>query len=255
METAFAKMVKSAVRVLDIFEAFEAERRALTISELVKLLAIPQSSMSTLIRSLVTKGFVEYDGQTRRYSPSVRLAFLGNWVLGSTDTIARIHALVHALHDETGQTVLIGAESGLSLQYLSVVESPSTLRFIMHPGERRPLHRSGFGVMLMTRRKDAEIGRIVRRYNAEKLTDGEPRLTEAEVLANVKRARKQGWFSVSRNFSEAGGMVTTLLPLPRDRAALAIGVAWSTAIGPELFERLKTTLLAHVQRFANCNSG
>src|SRR5690606_6020069 len=32
------KMVKSAVRVLDIFEVFEAERRALTISELVDLL-------------------------------------------------------------------------------------------------------------------------------------------------------------------------------------------------------------------------
>src|SRR5690625_870196 len=153
------KMVKSAVRVLDIFEVFEAERRALTISELVKLLAIPQSSMSTLIRSLVAKGFVEYDGETRRYRPSVRLAFLGNWVLGSTDTIARIHALAQALHDETGETVLIGAENGLSLQYLSVVMSPATLSFELQPGERRPLHRSGLGVMLMTRKKDVEIGR------------------------------------------------------------------------------------------------
>lgn len=243
-------MVKSAVRVLDIFEAFEAERRALTISELVKLLAIPQSSMSTLIRSLVAKGFVEYDGETRRYRPSVRLAFLGNWVLGSTDTIARIHALAQALHDETGETVLIGAENGLSLQYLSVVMSPATLSFELQPGERRPLHRSGLGVMLMTRKKDVEIGRIVRRYNAEKWQESEPRLTEASVLRNVARARQQGWFSVLRNFTEHGGSVATLLPLPRERTVLAIGFAWTSAIGPEVLERLRSVLLDHVQRFA-----
>ncbi|MEL7259669.1 MAG: helix-turn-helix domain-containing protein, partial [Pseudomonadota bacterium] len=91
------KMVKSAVRVLDIFEAFEAEQRALTISELVDLLQIPQSSMSTLIKSLVARGFVEYNAETRRYQPSVRLSFVGNWVLGSTDVNARLHSLAQKL--------------------------------------------------------------------------------------------------------------------------------------------------------------
>lgn len=248
------KMVKSAVRVLDIFEAFEAERRALTISELVKLLGIPQSSMSTLIRSLVAKGFVEYDGQTRRYRPSVRLAFLGNWVLGSTDTIARIHALAQALHDETGETVLIGAENGLSLQYLSVLVSSSTLTLSLYPGERRPLHRSGLGIMLMTQKEDADIGRIVRRYNAEQLEDDEPRINEAAVLGCVERARQQGWFATSRTFMRTGGSVATLLPLPRERTVLAIGFAWTTAIRPEIIERLRAILLAHVGSFANCHS-
>ena len=153
-------MVKSAVRVLDIFEAFEAEQRALTISELVDLLQIPQSSMSTLIKSLVAKGFVEYEAETRRYRPSVRLAFVGNWVLGSTDVIARIHTLAQILHDETGETVLIGAENGLYLQYLSLVVSPHTVRFSLHPGLKRPIHRSGLGIMLLSLKQEAEIGRI-----------------------------------------------------------------------------------------------
>lgn len=249
------KMVKSAVRVLDIFEAFEAERRALTISELVKLLAIPQSSMSTLIRSLVAKGFVEYEGATRRYRPSVRLAFVGNWVLGSTDTIARIHALAQSLHDETGETVLIGAENGLSLQYLSVVMSPTPPVFSMTQGECRPLHRSGLGVMLMTRKSDAEIGRIVRRYNAERRKENEPLISEATVLENVERARKQGWFAASRNFTDNGGVVATLLPLPHERTFLAVGFAWTVAIAPEVVERLRMILLRYVQSFTRCNSG
>ncbi|MEM9140960.1 MAG: helix-turn-helix domain-containing protein, partial [Pseudomonadota bacterium] len=160
------KMVKSAVRVLDIFEAFEAEQRALTISELVDLLQIPQSSMSTLIKSLVVKGFVEYEAETRRYRPSVRLAFVGNWALGSTDVIARIHTLAQQLYDETGETVIIGAENGLFVQYLSLVVSPHTLRFSLHPGLKRPIHRSGLGIMLLSLKQEAEIGRLVRRYNS-----------------------------------------------------------------------------------------
>lgn len=244
------KMVKSAVRVLDIFEAFEAERRALTISELVDILQIPQSSMSTLIKSLVAKGFVEYDAQTRRYRPSVRLAFLGNWVLGSTDTIARIHTLAQSLHDATGETVLIAAENGLFLQYMSVVVSPSTLRFALHPGLRRPLHRSGLGTMLLTRKPDADIGRLVRRYNAERLEPGEERFSEADVLKRVAQARAQGWFFSSSIFIKGSASVATLLPLPRDRTTLAVGFAVQLPGGAEKVDQLRETLLEHVRGFA-----
>lgn len=218
------KTVKSAVRVLAIFEAFESERRALTISELVERLAIPQSSTSTLMKSLLAKGFVEYDGQSRHYRPSVRLAFLGNWVLGSTEVLARIHALARALSEHTGETVLIGAENGLWMQYLSVIVSPHTLRFALHPGLKRPLHLSGLGLMLLSLKSDAEIGRIVRRFNAEESGCALPLLSERQVLAMVERARAQGWCETA-NLSTAGaGSIAMLLPLPGGQRPLAIGI-------------------------------
>lgn len=218
------KTVKSAVRVLAIFEAFESERRALTISELVARLGIPQSSTSTLMRSLLAKGFVEYDGESRRYRPSVRLAFLGNWVLGSTGVIARIHALAQTLSERTGETVLIGAENGLWMQYLSVIVQPHMLRIALHPGLRRPLHLSGLGLMLLSLRPDAEIGRIVRRFNAEQAAPALPRLAEREVLAMIGRARAQGWCATANLSTEGAGSIATLLPLPGGQRPLAIGI-------------------------------
>ena len=244
------KMVKSAVRVLDIFEAFEAQQRALTISELVDLLQIPQSSMSTLIKSLVAKGFVEYDAETRRYRPSVRLAFVGNWVLGSTDVIARIHALAQKLHDETGETVLIGAENGLYLQYLSLVVSPHTLRFSLHPGLKRPIHRSGLGIMLLSLKGDAEIGRLVRRYNAELEDETETRATPSEVVSMIMDARSQGWFFSSNLVVQGGGSIATLLPLPRDHGMLAIGFGGQTKQLVEKSDNLREVLLRHVAEFS-----
>ncbi|MEM0987634.1 MAG: helix-turn-helix domain-containing protein [Pseudomonadota bacterium] len=243
-------MVKSAVRVLDIFEAFEAQQRALTISELVDLLQIPQSSMSTLIKSLVAKGFVEYEAQTRRYRPSIRLAFVGNWVLGSTDVVARLHTLAQRLHDETGETVLIGAENGLYLQYLSLVVSPHTLRFALHPGLKRPIHRSGLGIMLLSRKQDAEIGRLVRRYNAEFSDEAEDRSTPSEVMERVARARQQGWFFSSNLAIQGGASLATQLPLPRDHGTLAIGFGGPVTLLTEKTDFLRDTLLRNVRTFA-----
>jgi DNA-binding IclR family transcriptional regulator len=218
------KTVKSAVRVLAIFEVFESERRSLTISELVERLQIPQSSTSTLMRSLVAKGFVEFEVETRRYRPSVRLAFLGNWVLGSTDVIARIHALAQGLSEKTGETILIGAESGLHMQYLSVIVSPHTMRIALHPGVKRPLHLSGLGLMLLSLKSDPEISRLVRRYNSESTDPTAPRRSEREVLRMVETARRQGWYETASLITEGAGSIATLLPLPRGERPLAVGI-------------------------------
>ena len=244
------KMVKSAVRVLDIFEAFEAEQCALTISELVELLQIPQSSMSTLIKSLVARGFVEYEAETRRYRPSVRLAFVGNWALGSTDVIARIHSLSQKLHEESGETVIIGAENGLYLQYLSLVLSQHTLRFSLHPGMKRPIHRSGLGLMLLTLKQDGEIGRMVRRYNSELTDEAEVRSTPSDVLAMVDQARQQGWFLSTNLLVNGGGSLATLLRLPRAHTTLAIGFGGTSAKMNERVEELREILMRNVFEFS-----
>lgn len=245
------KTVKSAVRVLAIFEAFEAEQRALTISELVDILQIPQSSTSTLMKSLVTKGFMEFDAPSRRYRPSVRLAFLGNWVLGSTDVIAEIHALAQRLSVETGETVLVGAENGLYLQYLSVIVSNHFLRFALHPGLMRPLHRAGLGVMLLSEKPDAEIGRMIRRYNAEITDPRESRMTQQQVLSMVAQARAQGWYQSASLAVEGAGSMATLLPLPRGQGTLAIGIGAPLSRLQARSDELRGILLAAVASFRN----
>ena len=231
------------------------KRRSLTISELVERLGIPQSSTSTLMKSLVTKGFVEFEAETRRYRPSVRLAFLGNWVLGSTDVIARIHSLTRDLSERTGETILIGAESGLYMQYLSVIASPHLVRIDLHPGVRRPLHMSGLGLMLLTLKTDPEIGRIVRRYNAENPDEGARRLSEREVLGMVETARRQGWCQTANLITEGHGSIATLLPLPRGARPLAVGIGSSFGRLQSRHDELREALMAGVAEFSAATAG
>src|SRR5579864_4576353 len=74
--------VKSAVRVLSLFELFEYEKRPLRISEIVDKLDVPQSSISMLMRTLRERGYVDFNAVSRDYIPSPRLSFLGDWAAG-----------------------------------------------------------------------------------------------------------------------------------------------------------------------------
>ncbi len=219
----YGGLVKSAVRVIEILEFFEAQRRPLKVSEIVDGLKLPQSSVSTLMKTLTAQGYMEFDAETRRYAPAARLAFLGHWALGGPESVEHVQGLMRVLVEETEESVLLGAQKGLFMQYLSIIESPHNLRFSLRPGLVRPLHGSGIGIMLLTQRSDEEIRRIVRRYRAEHGADeGWP--DEEQTLANVRKARADGIFETYGIASSGAGTMCALLPLPGTDRRLGIAL-------------------------------
>lgn len=240
--------VKSAERVLGIFEVFEAERRPLRISELVKSLEIPQSSMSTLMKTLVANGLFEFDPETRTFQPSVRLAFLGNWVLGSHDVLAQIQALLQKLSAETGETAIVGAQNGANVQYLSVIVSEHLLPLALKPGITRPMHMSGLGLMLLSKKNDDEVRRLVLRYNSEAALEHAGANVSA-VLSRVSAARTKGYCETAGLVSPGAGVIATLLPLPIEGRHLAIGLGAPVDRLDARREFLRETLISEVNRF------
>lgn len=73
-------VIKSCGRTLQILEYMDDVKRPVTAIELVEALHYPQSSVSALLRSMVVMGFLHLNDQTRRYSPSLRVLFLGHWI-------------------------------------------------------------------------------------------------------------------------------------------------------------------------------
>ena len=68
------KQVKSAKRVLQVFEYFGASRQQATVMEIAREFGYPQSSTSELLGCLVELGFLRRDRHTRMYRPSARVA-------------------------------------------------------------------------------------------------------------------------------------------------------------------------------------
>ena len=75
-----AGVVKSARRVFEVLELFDRERRPLSLKEMCAALRLAPSSGAALLKSLVALGYLDYDRGTRSYFPTMRIAFLGQWV-------------------------------------------------------------------------------------------------------------------------------------------------------------------------------
>lgn len=202
--------VKSAGRVLDIFELFEAQQRPLRISEIVSALNLPQSSVSMLIKTMRDMGYVDFDPQMRTYRPSVRLAFLGSWAAGPAGTSDRLRAAMREVSEATQESVLLGRQMGYRMQYLSVIESRHALRFTLHPGLVRVAFRTGIGIAILSTRPDNEVRRLVTRYNAERDPDA-PVIGEGWVAEQIGQARAQGYYMSNGMVTSGAGVVAVAL--------------------------------------------
>lgn len=107
-------LVKSALRVLEILELFDAERRPLRVADVVDRMNVPQSSASMLLKTLVARGYMDFDAASREYCPSVRVSFLGAWTVGDLGRREEITDAMRELAEDTGETVLLGRRSGCS---------------------------------------------------------------------------------------------------------------------------------------------
>lgn len=246
--------VKSAARVMAIFECFEDVKRPLTISELVRLMGVPQSSMSALMKSLLAQGFVDYDTRSRTYTPSVRVGLLGNWLMGGPQNQDNLLAMMQDLNAATGDTVILGVLNGVETQYIHVVNSYQRLRFHLRPGMLRPMFRTAIGLVLASLRDDAEIGRMVRRVNTES-ERSEDIIQEAEVMARIREVRENGYLITSNLATPGAGVVATLLRNGPSSRPLAIGIG---APHPRLVsgrDTLVEHLMAAVDSYATGRTG
>ncbi|SOY67714.1 putative transcriptional regulator, IclR [Cupriavidus taiwanensis] len=240
--------VKSANRVFDLLELFERVRRPLRVGEIGERLGIPQSSVSMLLRTMVARGYLEFDAQLRTYCPSVRVAFLCGWTTRKPGAGASVHDAMRRLSSETGETVLLGRQSGNMLQYLSVIESSHALRLSVSSGTIRPMHRTAIGIMLMSRMEDEQIGRLLRRYNAE-AAPGESLARPGEVLREVEVARRQGYYESASLASPGAGVIATLVATPIRGQWLGIGTGGPVA---RLHARRKKLLAAVLAVAQDC---
>jgi len=216
-------VVKSAGRVVKILELFDVLRREAPVSEVSTLLGLPQSSTSVLLRSMVMMGYLNFNPKTRAFSPTTRVALLGNWVNGSMISDGLLMRLLHRVNARSGQAVVVAVRNRIWSEYIHVVQSTNPVRLFVVKGSRRPLIRSGTGLMLLADLPDSDIKRIAMRTNAE-ADAGETRSCIATLMDQVSAVRRQGWACTLDTITKGGGMIAMRLPRVDDEEPLVVGL-------------------------------
>ena len=191
-DAGVAGVIKSAKRVLELFEYFAECRRALTVGDVIKGLDYPQSSVSSLLKSLTRLGYLDYDRHKRLYTPTLRVALFGGWIHDQVYSESTLSEVVDGLHRRSGgHTVLIGMQNDVFVQYIHLVQAPAPqIPWYIKPGSLRPLCRSAAGRILLSLKTDVEVQHLLWRINAEE--EATNRLTVRDLLHELNLIRVHG---------------------------------------------------------------
>ncbi|WP_428481687.1 IclR family transcriptional regulator [Pyruvatibacter mobilis] len=238
--------VKSAERTLALFEFFAAQQRALTIGDIASGMGMPQSSTSALVRSLVTMGYLEHNKADRTYFPTMRITLLGAWMQRRSAQTGLIPSLLTLLADKTGETAVLAIRNGIYAQYVFVQQGADPLRLHVESGMLRPLTCCAAGWVLMAHESREEIGRIIRRTQAEAPRE-HWRSTASCAVEEVQNYRKRGYAESHGQTTPGAGSIAIAIPSKLGSQHVSVSVG-----GPlERVERNHAQLLDALRAFAN----
>ncbi len=187
-----ARDVKTARRVLEVFEYFAERQTPATLMEVARALGYPQSSASVLLRALVELGYLDYDRGRRLYAPNVRLSLVGNWVHTSNVNGDSLYRLMERLRAATGETVILGLEHGAHVQYGFILDAEHyAVRWHVKIGTSRPMVHAALGQILLAHKPVGKQRLIVTRLNAE--SPAHLRVDSTAFEQKLKNIRRDGY--------------------------------------------------------------
>ena len=232
-------VVKSAARVLEIFELFDELRRPVSINEVAEHLGYPHSSAAALLRSLESLGYLEYDATEREFFPSIRISMLGQWIEHESLPVKAVQRLMQELLDATQCTVIAAIRSGVHVQYIKVLQGTTAVK----PGTRRLLHASTLGRVLLSQYDPPEAERLLQQSMAR---DPDCKVSRDELWRAINQAREHGFAVCTGLIVPGATMVGVPMNLDRSGRPAAVGLAapeeWIARRRQEYLAVLRKTL-------------
>jgi len=245
-EKMSAANVKSAARVLSIFEYFERMRSSRTLSEISQDLEYPVSSALALLRSIQAMGYLNYDHVTKSYSPSIRFAMLGQWIHEGLLEGGSIKQMMEHLAELTQETIALGIQSGLQSQHVHIIQTSQALSYRPEVGLTRPLLRSAVGKVILANLPKERVLKIIERINTLGIDEG--RTFDPDAVFKELAAVKKAGFAYSANvFMQGVAIVAVALPARDNAVPMALSVSGPTtrvdeASIPTLVKQIKDTI-------------
>ena len=217
-------LVKSAQRVVQIFEFFAARQAPAGLMDVARALGTPPSSTSALLGTLQNLGYLDYNRHQRTFVPTLRTALLGIWVNDMFLSDGTVLRLMYELRDRTGETVVLGTQSGLNVQYIHVMQ-PLVRRSgpEVATGRLRSLLSSAVGQLVLSLREDKEVLALARRINAEE-KESSRRIRPEDLMRKIEACRRDGFAYTEGATTPGAGIIAVLLRTPEHQPPIALGI-------------------------------
>jgi DNA-binding IclR family transcriptional regulator len=180
--------VKSAARTMDVLEFLASKAGEPTrLREISAELGAPRSSVYALLRTLVSRGWVQTDLSGNFYSLGMRALLVGTSYLDADPHVRIIRPVLAQVGQALNETVHMARLDGFDVVYLATQESHQYLREHSRVGRRLPAHATALGKAILAEHGPADVALNLTALTPHTVTD------RPQLLAELAEAHERGY--------------------------------------------------------------
>lgn len=225
-----------------VLRAYSLERPHLTVSDLSRLLNMPKSNASRLLRAMRDAGFLETVGTSKMYRPSALVLNAGRVYQQSVPLIMRADQVVSRISEESGHTGYVSKMIGRDVAVVADRSGTHALRVVNSIGRRLEAFASATGRSLLARMRDEDIAAL---YDApfKPPSPNAPQNFD-DLMQRITRVRREGYAESNDEANRGVGALAVAVgdPVTQETVSLCIAFPASTIAKSERDEILQSLL-------------
>ena len=216
--------VKTIDRLVQVLDAFDADRSTWSLAELSVHLDLPKSTLHRFLVSLENHGILRRGLDDRLWRLGYRLFIWGSLAADSTGLRRLARPVMRKLVDATKETAILTVYQSQEVVCIDKVETSHPVRMTLDVGTRRHPHAGASSKVLMAYLPEEEVRAILDNKGLPKLCVNT--ITDPKELAlELTRIRNNG-YAVSQEETDWGAWgVATPITDWNEEVVAAIGVA------------------------------
>ncbi|WP_404451839.1 IclR family transcriptional regulator [Virgibacillus necropolis] len=228
--------VKNALRILKSFSTFEPTKK---VSELAESLGLAKSTVSRLLSTLASEGFVIKDQETNAYRLGISVLTLGGIVTNNLEIHKEAAPVLYKLVNDTGETAHLAIMDGLDTIYIHKEECHHPVRILTHVGRRNPSYCTSSGKVLLAFSEDHVVEDVI---NKGLVAHTKNSITDPDALRKeLKLIREQRYAVSTEELTE--GTKSVAAPI-RDYTGKVVSAI--TVVGP--IQRMKDYKISDIAK-------
>lgn len=214
--------VQSLERGLAVIRAFDADHRALTLSEVAAATGVTRAAARRFLLTLAELGYVRNEG--RYFSLTARVLELGYAYLSSLSLPEVAEPHLEALVAQVDESSSLSVLDGTDIVYVARVPVRRIMTVAISVGTRFPAYATSMGRVLLAGLPADELDKLLAEVKLEQLTGRT--VTSMEALrAELARVRAQGWALVNQELEEGLRAIAAPVRDPSGKVVAAVNVS------------------------------
>lgn len=141
--------VKSADRLLDLFELLARYNGGLSHTAIAEALGIPKSSLTQLLKTATGRGYVAYSAAGKSYRLGERFTSMARLTSRRQDLVTIVQPVLERVTAQTGESSALNMLRGNEAEVVATVSSSQRLVSHMRLGDIAPLYATSGGKVIL----------------------------------------------------------------------------------------------------------